>query len=1701
MPDITVKVTSPTTKIVNLGNGTAALVLSDYVKHTETGILSSIVYVDTELAATGAYLTGLIQASNAGVSTINGASGILTFTGAGDIVITRQGQSFTFSGTSGGGGAGDLTQALADTLYYPRTGNPSGYVRISETGILVGENETGAFANTFVSKSETGIFDNTFVSHSETGIYANTFVAKSDTGHFIGHNETGVLSDEFVSHTETGIYTNTFVSKSETGIFDNTFVSHTETGIFDNTFVSHTETGNFVSIPYVTGVSGYLSSKIDSTGSYLYGLIQASSAGVSALNGQSGTLTLTGAGGVTVSTVGQTITVSGGSSIDTGILVGKNETGVFDNTFVSHTETGIYTNTFVQFSQTGNFSEVRVSGLLRTMVNLTGVSGIHISTGLSGVVNIGGGHLQTQINNINSNTGSFVTTAQTGIFVGKNETGIFDNTFVAHTETGIYTNTFVQFSQTGLHSEVRITGSQRTLVNLTGLSGIHISTGLSGIVNVDGGNLSSRIESTGSTLYGLIQASSAGVSALNGRSGTLTLTGAGNVTISITGQTFTISGNTGSLASTGYVSSVSGVINNRLEATGAYLTGLITQLNSLTGEITLSGAGGIIITSTGNNIVISGSGLTPGDYVLRSETGIYSNTFPTHVQTGNLLVGKNQTGNFSEVRVTGLQRTMVNLTGVSGVHVATGLSGIVVIGGGGLQLQINSINSGTGSFVTTAQTGILVGKNETGIFDNTFVSHVETGIYTNTFVQFSQTGNLSEIRVSGLQRTLVNLTGVSGIHIATGLSGIVTIDGGNLQTQINSINSNTGSFITSAQTGNFASISYVTGVSGILDSKISSTGSFLYGLIQASSAGVSSLNGQSGSLTLTGAGNVTVTVNGQALTISGAGSTGDYVLRSETGIYTGTFVSRNETGIFDNTFVSHVETGIYTNTFPTHVQTGDLLVGKNQTGILVGKNETGIFDNTFVSHGETGNFTDINYVTNVSGVLSNRLVSTGSFLLAQITGSVAGVSSVNLITGAVSITGAGSVTVTNNGQIITISGSPTSGGSVGETVSGRMFQKSMYLEYPNHSENIGWFYNKEGISLHSIVSVVSGTGASLGWTLSQSTGRHQNGSLIVSGYTDSTTSGNLVTGFSNSTISGDVWVLFKSQVTGGTISEFSMTLVGEPILLSSSGFVTTEETGILVGKNETGIYTNTFITHTQSGNLLVGRNQTGIFDNTFVSHSETGDFYPRSNPSGYIQSSETGVYTNTFVSKSETGIFDNTFVSHIESGALTGAFYPRTGNPSGFVYSTETGAYTNTFVLKTETGIFDNTFVSHSETGIYTNTFSTHVQTGDLLVGKNQTGILVGKNETGIFDNTFVSHNETGNFASITYVNDTSGILSSRLVSTGSFLLSQLTGSSAGVSSVNLITGAVSLTGAGSVVVTNNGQVITISGAPSSGEQSVASGKMFQKSIYLEYPIHSENIGWFYNKESIALHSIVSVVSGTGASLGWTLSQSTGRHLDGSLIVSGYTDSTTSGNLITSFNNSILSGEVWTLFRSQTTGGTISEFSLTLVGEAIAISTTDTGYLTHDQTGNFVGKNQTGIFDNTFVAHTETGIYTNSFYPLNSNPSGYQSFKEVKSITVESPVSGDIIPMYYNPNMRIVTGIVSVILATGGSPSVTFNITQSTGRNTPRHSILGQTVCSNETTGLFSSGFANNIVSGNSYIFYECTGASNVRNFHVSLLF
>ncbi len=503
-------------------------------------------------------------------------------------------------------------------------------------------------------------------------------------------------------------------------------------------------------------------------------------------------------------------------------------------------------------------------------------------------------------------------------------------------------------------------------------------------------------------------------------------------------------------------------------------------------------------------------------------------------------------------------------------------------------------------------------------------------------------------------------------------------------------------------------------------------------MASASSSGVSSINSASGALTLAGAGNVSVTTNAQTITISG--NTGAYstlVFKSETG----QFIGHNETGDFaglsyvNNTFSKATVTGSSTILSPDFTGAGNVSLRLVGSQVIVSGNAT------------APGAHDHNYVTGLT-----------------ITGGAA-------ITGAINFQSAGSITVVQNGNTVTYSGSNV--GGVGGSASGILFGNSIFMESPAGGDNICWFYNREPVTLTRVISVARGTGCGIDWELWQTPDRSQYSGLVVSGRTLSLTTGNTILSgdFNKTTLSGNVFVLFKTVSTSGSIADYSLTLIGEPQLQVMSGQIFQQQIDDL--------------------------------------RANTGFYYLRTNPSGYIMSSETG----QFIGHNETGDFaglsyvNNTFSKVSVTGSSIVLSPDLTG--AGSVVVRLVGSQIQISGTATGQGGGEANTASNLGNGVGAVSGKQGV---DLrfysFTGAGGTTVSLAGSEIRISgDNNFVTPAQTGNFADKDYVTGASG-----------YLRNLINAASAGVSSVNGASGALTLASAGNISISTNAQTITISG-------------------------------------------------------------------------------------------------------------------------------------------------------------------------------------------------------------------------------------------------------------------------------------------------
>jgi hypothetical protein len=198
----------------------------------------------------------------------------------------------------------------------------------------------------------------------------------------------------------------------------------------------------------------------------------------------------------------------------------------------------------------------------------------------------------------------------------------------------------------------------------------------------------------------------------------------------------------------------------------------LSVLNTIASVEDMTGISGSLQTQ------ISALNSSTGSYALKAETG----NFITSFQTGQFYAANNPSG-----FITG-----VDLSNYATILYTTGISG-------SLQTQISTLNSATGNYALKAETGVFITQSQTGQF---YAASNPSGFITG-----------------------VNLTSYATTGFVTGVSG-------SLQTQINTLNSQTGSyvtgsvvrpsetglFITQSQTGQFYAASNPSGFITVEDS-------------------------------------------------------------------------------------------------------------------------------------------------------------------------------------------------------------------------------------------------------------------------------------------------------------------------------------------------------------------------------------------------------------------------------------------------------------------------------------------------------------------------------------------------------------------------------------------------------------------------------------------------------------------------------------------------------------------------------------------------------------------------------------------------------------------------------------------------------------------------------------------------------------------
>lgn len=495
-----------------------------------------------------------------------------------------------------------------------------------------------------------------------------------------------------------------------------------------------------------------------------------------------------------------------------------------------------------------------------------------------------------------------------------------------------------------------------------------------------------------------------------------------------------------------------------IEGTGGggtdyFLTG--ASFNSGNGNLSLYVNDGSIVTASIDGRYTTGSVVRPsetGNFLVSSDLSSYqtisaSTGISGYLQSQISSINLEPTGAFlttgaADSRYYSLSNPSGYLTSASIVNLAT--TGYVTGVSGYLQSQISSINSGTGIFVTSSQTGgFYPSSNPSGFITGVNLTAYQTvdastgisGYLQNQIDSTKTATGVLNVRVSSLES-------VSGSFALSANTGAFLTTGA-ADSRYYSALTNPSGYLVAADISNLASIGYVTGASGYLQSQISSinssTGSFVTGqVVRPSETGNFVTSSQTG-LFLTGVDlssyATTVFVTGisgyqSGLISSLYSATGLYALKSSTGSFltTGAGDARyyplatNPSGYLVVADIANLATTGYVTSASGYLQGQISLLNS-----LSGQTSTGY--NRSIT-GITVGGTDTKTITLYQ---QNGVTLTADFADLQSTGGGGSVSNVVYLTGDQNISGIKNFYLrpTVNGTPVLLSGEASAGGGAG----------------------------------------------------------------------------------------------------------------------------------------------------------------------------------------------------------------------------------------------------------------------------------------------------------------------------------------------------------------------------------------------------------------------------------------------------------------------------------------------------------------------------------------------------------------------------------------------------------------------------------------------------------------------------------------------
>lgn len=766
MADVSVTINPPNSTSVTIGNAVSAHGATHAPGSSDS--LESYYYPRTnpsgyatsgDFATTGyvGEVSGYLNSQISFPSNVVFTTGDQIISGAKNFLTrpTVNGVGVLLSGEAPIGDTDSLTGA-----FYPLNSNPSGYITGVDLSSYVTKSSTGAFVTTgqtgqFITASQTG----EFVSTGATGGFVTGSVVRpSETGSFIISSQTG----QFISTGSTGVFvTGAVVRPSETG----NFITSSQTGSF---YPANNPSG------FITGVD--LSNYV--TGS----VVRPSETGNFAVNSQ--VVFITGNQDVSgVKNFYSRPTVNGTGVLLNGEAAGAANTGELTGAFypLNSNPSGYITGVNLSAYQTVSAS-TGISGYLQGQI-----SAINLSSGQFLTTGEADSRYVSTTGNIV--TGNVVRPSETGLFL----TGESDPVFVASTAYGINPTLTGQWgaSYSDSITGINVSGSSSKTITLYKRDGSTLTASFSDIegtgVGTDYFLTGASFNSTNGNLNLYVNNGSVIVQSLDGRYVTGVIVRPNETGSFITsgdlGNYQTISGSTGisgylqsqisnidltptgaflttgaadlryysqsnpsgyltsadilNLATTGYVTGVSGYLQTQISAisngTGNFITGVnLDSYQTIAGSTGISGylQGQISSISSSTGLFITGQVVRP-------------------TETGSFLTGVDLSPYATIVFTTGISGYQSGL--ISSLYEATGLY---------------ALKSSTGSFLTTGSADLRfypLSSNPSGYLTASSIADLATtgyvtGVSGHLQSQISILNSFSGQSITGYNRSI---TGIS----------------------------------------------------------------------------------------------------------------------------------------------------------------------------------------------------------------------------------------------------------------------------------------------------------------------------------------------------------------------------------------------------------------------------------------------------------------------------------------------------------------------------------------------------------------------------------------------------------------------------------------------------------------------------------------------------------------------------------------------------------------------------------------------------------------------------------------------------------------------------------------------------------------------------------------------------------------------------